>query len=290
MELRKRGLLFVLLFSLVWAVKISLSKLALSKGVLLYTLIFQVLLVATLTLLPYCIATKRNEFKKIGVKRFKKLVWAAFIGSVMANITGYYGLQHSTSINYGFLIKTAVVFTIILAYIFLKEKVDSYKVALMALLIVGAYLITTDGKAIVPRTGDLLIVFSAFCYAFANIIIKPMLDDVDPDIVALLRVMFGAFFMLAVVPFFDPGFYIMKYPILVISTGVSLALTQLFLNKTLAVTTVSYMSMMSMITPVLVTIIGLVFLKESVFFLQFVGGILIIVSSVLIHRRDIWKH
>jgi drug/metabolite transporter (DMT)-like permease len=215
------------------------------------------------------------------------LVSIALVGSVLANITGYYGLEHSSSVNYGFLIKSAVIFTVILAYLFLDEHISHHKLVLLFGLIAGVYLVTTQGKGIVPSRFDLLIIVSAFFYASSNTIAKSVLYDVDPQIVAFFRTCGGVMLLGAALALAgQPIFTVIRYD-LVLVTGSLLACMQMVMYRALRITSVSYLSMMSMMTPVIVTVLGIAFLKESFTAVQAVGGMLILVCGVFIYKKNI---
>jgi drug/metabolite transporter (DMT)-like permease len=73
----------------------------------------------------------------------------------------------------------------------------------------------------------------------------------------------------------------------VLIVGFCLALTTIYLNKTLKESSVAYLSMMSMTVPVINSTLGLVFLKESVSIYQLVGGAMILGSIIMIQKLKI---
>ena len=72
-----------------------------------------------------------------------------------------------------------------------------------------------------------------------------------------------------------------------LGSGLSLALAWIYLNRTLKVATASYMTLMSMVTPVIVGLLALVFLGESLVWVQVVGAGMILASGVVIYFSDI---
>jgi uncharacterized membrane protein len=69
-------------------------------------------------------------------------------------------------------------------------------------------------------------------------------------------------------------------------TGICLAMAWIFIYRTLKVSTASYLTLMSMMTPVLVSILAIIFLGESLLMIQAVGAGLIIISGVMIYYSD----
>ena len=130
MNEKLRGLLYVTTFSLVWAIQTIINKFAVNKGLDPMLFSFQTLIGAGFFLLIYVTFTQFKELKKIKKASTKELVLIVLVGvlaSGLATLSTFYGLKYSTSINYGFLVKTTVVFSVLLAAIFLKEKLTIKK-------------------------------------------------------------------------------------------------------------------------------------------------------------------
>lgn len=287
MDGKAKGLVLVTLMSIVWAVLIILSKLILNKGVDVFTFLFQMISLATFFVALYVLLFHRSELVVPSRGLLPKLLLIAIIGTAAANIVGYYGLEHSSSINYGFLVKTTVVFTVILAHFLLGEELNLHKAMLVVLLLMGVYLITTEGRELIPNKFDILIVLSAFFYALANNISKIALKDIKSESLSLYRMLFGSVFVFIFVYSFQDGMFSVRYPIYIVAASLHLAALMLLIYKTLRITSVSYLSMMSMFTPIIVTIIGIIFLDEKFTPIQAVGGFLIIMSGIGIHKKDI---
>lgn len=280
-----KKLLYVSIFSLSWALSIFFNKLAINIGIKPVPYTVQTTLVSVVLLTIYVFFAFKKELRKINIEALRNLF---FIGSLVgtAYIAGIYGLRLSTSINYSFLIKSTLVFTILLAFIFLKEKVDRKKALLLSAFIIGAYLITTGGKTIIPKIGDLLIIFAAFCFSSALVIQKQLTRKINPDIIAWGRMSFALFVLLLVGFFVKANFFqliALRYVVLV---GLLSAVLVIYLSKAISVSSASYITMMSMSVPVINTLLGTVFLKETMNIFQIIGGILIISNGILVHK---WK-
>jgi drug/metabolite transporter (DMT)-like permease len=285
---KRHGLTYALLFSIFWAVNIILVKIGLLEGV--HPLVFIFIMFATAALLSifYNLVFNRDEFKKINKSNIWKMILVGVIGSGMANIFTFYGLKLSTAINYGFIIKTGLIFVIALSYFFLKERITPQKIFLALLLLAGAYLISTKGESYIPHIGDILIVGGAFFYSVSTIIAKPLLRAVKPETLVMFRTAFASLFILPFVPFIATRTFNLKTLLIVILAGFIAFLSLTFLNKTLQNATASYVSMMSMITPLLVAIMAFAILGEGMNMHQLIGGVLIISSAMLIQKTDIY--
>jgi drug/metabolite transporter (DMT)-like permease len=69
--------------------------------------------------------------------------------------------------------------------------------------------------------------------------------------------------------------------------GIFLALTWIFLSRSLKLGTASYMTMMSTLTPIIVSILAVLLLGEQMTASQIFGSGLILLAGVLIFFSDI---
>ncbi|MBD3155908.1 MAG: EamA family transporter [Candidatus Aenigmarchaeota archaeon] len=285
MKIDKR-LIYVSLFSIFWTLEVFFTKLALNKGADSLTLSLQNMVFGGIILLSYILIFKRNRIKDLR----KKYSLRIFLMGVLLT-TGYllsiYGLNLSTSVNYGFLIKATVVFTPLLGFLFLKENFNKKKLFLLLTFLLGAYLMTIGINKIVPRIGDILIIGAAFFFSLTLIIQKPLTNNIDPNIVSISRIIVSSFLLILMFLFFSSSKFKIQTPIYGILIAFSFAINEVFLSKSLSVSTVSYFSMISMSVPVIVSVLGLIFLGETVSIFQVIGGIIIIVSGILVQKSKI---
>jgi len=226
---------------------------------------FQTTLISVVVLSLYLMLAMRQELNKINTNVFKKLIYIGFFVGI-AYVAGIYGLQLSTSINYSFLIKSTLVFTILLAFFFLKEHMSLSKLTLMAIFIIGAYLISTGGKIIVPRVGDLLTLLAAFCFSAAVVIQKPLTEKINPNVIGWGRVFFALVFVAIVIIALKVDVFKIAALGYVMVAGIMNAVLAVYINKTIAVSSASYLTMMSMTVPVINSLLGVALLNESMSF------------------------
>ncbi len=280
-----KKLLYVSIFSISWALNILVNKHGLNLGTKPFPYTVQTNLVSALILTLVILLTKKQDFKQINLRLAKGMIGIGFFVGI-AYIAGIYGLKLTSSINYGFIIKSAMIFTILLAYMFLKEKLTKQKILLLIIFTIGAYLITTGGKLIIPKLGDLLTVVAAFGFASANIIQKKLTAKVSPAIITWARITFALVIVVIAALFIGENLLEVIAPVHVLLAGTFTAILAIYLVKTLSVASASYLTMMSMMTPVITTILGLTILKENINLAQIMGGILIIACGVIVHTLD----
>ncbi len=198
-----KKIIYITVFSFSWALKIFFDKIALSKGVNPVAFVTQSVFISVLILTAYMLIKSKNELKNLNLDTCRGLFFAGFFLG-MGYIAGLYGLKHSTSINYSFVIKSSIIFTPLLVILFLKEKKDKNRLYLIIAFIIGIYLILSGGHPFLPKISDLSILVSAFCFSCVVIAQKMLTKKANSTIIAWGRNFFAlpifmilAFFMKA---------------------------------------------------------------------------------------------
>lgn len=233
---------------------------------------------------------------------FWKLYLANGIQAGLGTSLAMIGIALTDAINAGFLVKFTAVTTILFAWIMLKEKMTPLKLATMLLMISGVYLLTTKGQALVPRPGDIFLIAACIFWSLGSVMVRKYLKNqpLDPDVVTMQKPLASLPVLLLLVGLVsvytnfsttpDPLFRCCSIKpadfIYGVLTGICLAMAWIFIYRTLKVSTASYLTLMSMMTPVLVSILAIIFIGESLLMIQAVGAGLIIISGVMIYYSD----
>ena len=294
------------MFSTFWALQIFFSKLGLNTGA--KVLPFQVVISVAAT-----ITVAGLLLNKTGValwRLFKQrphLFWELFLANAIQAGVGailvIIGIAWTNAINAGFLVKMATVTTILFAWLILKESISGLKIAIVFLMLFGAYLLTTKGQSLLPKVGDLFILAACFCWSMGSVLVRKTLRThaVDADVVTMQKPLASLPVFLILVGFslVFPKLLGSLQPVLICCTfspvflpfailsGICLGLTWIFLFRTLNVATASYMTLMSMVTPIIVSLLAVAFLNERLILIQMIGGGLIVLSGVAIYFSDI---
>ena len=252
-------------------------------------------------------------FHKTGVALWQlsrqqpRLFWELFLANAIQAGVGailvIIGIAWTEAINAGFLVKLATVTTVFFAWLILKESISKLKIAIVFLMLFGAYLLTTKGQSLLPRVGDLFILAACFCWSMGSVLVRKTLRThaVDADVVTMQKPLASlpVFFILVGLSLFFPTLLGSLQPVLIcctfsptyipfaIGSGICLGLTWIFLFRTLNVATASYMTLMSMITPIIVSLLAVVILDERLILIQIIGGGLIVLSGIAIYFSDI---
>jgi drug/metabolite transporter (DMT)-like permease len=286
-----KKLLYVSLFSLFWALNIILSRFILKGNIHPLSYTFQSLLYATLIILGYVFLTKPEAIKAGSKSSHFGAIISGIIGGGLGNIFAFYGLQLSTATNYGFLIKMAGLFNVILAYFVLSEPIKKLKAILLLAMVAGAYLLSTSGQLISPHLGDIFILLGALGYGAASVLNRKVLKkDMDPDVVSLYRAGFGFLISIIATQLIIGISFNSHLLLLILLSGFLNALIYIFLNKTLQVASSSYLAMLSMSVPVMVAIMGVLIFKEGLAPIQWLGGSLIVIGGILTEAKKVAHH
>ena len=126
-------------------------------------------LIATLFFILLCLSY--GNIGKIDIKKFSFLgLISVTLPTVLQNI----GIRYTDAYITGFLQSTGPIYTVILAYIFLNEKINVYKIAGIVIAFIGVYFMINPQEG--NFFGNMLILSSAICYSIGGIIAKDLLN------------------------------------------------------------------------------------------------------------------
>ena len=276
----------IIAFCIFWSVLIVFNKFVLNTGIdpLLYFLYYQA--IATVIICFYTFLVRKHSIRVIDLKAIYKITAAGLLIAI-ALYTTTYGLKLSTSINYGFIIKSGVIFGPILAFYFLQEKLSRGKLFLMITFILGLYLLTTGGELVIPQKGDILIFISALFFSSSDVLLKKLTNNLPSSIVASARGFAATIFLFLLILLSSKSFTFNIPVVYLLVSGVIAAIAQLLVLKVISLSSISYLSLMTMLAPVMVSFSGAFFLKEPFTLWHLVGGSIIIVSGILVQKKGI---
>jgi drug/metabolite transporter (DMT)-like permease len=136
-----------------------------------------------------------KALKKINKKQWGLLILIGLVGGSIPFLLFFKGLSLTTAAKGAFLHKTMFVYVALLAFLFLKEKIDKRFLFGGVLLIIGnLFLLKRMPYSI--NLGDLLIFLAVLFWAAESIISKYVLKDISGITVAWARMFFGSLFIL----------------------------------------------------------------------------------------------
>lgn len=194
------GVLLAVLAVIIWSGNFVVARLVMSK-IQPVSLAFFRWATATVILLPFAYKHILHD-RKVILKHSLYLAGAAVSGIALFNTFVYVGAHYTTATNLALIGTTSSpIMSIILARIFLKEKIGVQKILGVAICVTGVLFLMVKGVfgnliQFHFDKGDLWVLAGAFCFAVYNVMARKKPDGINP--VSFLFVIFfiGTLFLL----------------------------------------------------------------------------------------------
>lgn len=188
--------ILILISMLIWGLSYPLVKLLLNYGIPPITL-------ATLRHVVFIpmliIVILRKSYKNYSREDLKLFLTLAFFTIFLPNISQNIGMLYTTASISSVIQSTSPVFTIILAFIFLKETKTINKIIGSLIALIGTILLSTRGSLSFDLNtfGNTLILVSSISYAISGIILKKGLSKIPAFDLLCFETTFGFFMLFA---------------------------------------------------------------------------------------------
>ncbi|GBE19597.1 MAG TPA: DMT family transporter [Candidatus Pacearchaeota archaeon] len=284
-----RGTLLILITAFISGIAIVINKFFVVKIDPLFFTAIRALFIG-LIFLAISLFIARSKPGK--VKKFKKVSWKylisiGIIGGSLAFWLFFTGLKLTTAGRAAFIHKTLPVFVLILAFVFLKEKITKKQLGAIGIMILGLILIELTKVQSAIRIGDLLVLGATFLWAIENTLSKKvMLEKESNWVVTFSRMFFGSLVLFSII--FISGktsllFSLNLQQILYIAiSGTFLLFYVLTWYWGLRYINLSKASTILLIAPVISLVLGFIWLNEQIFILQLIGSALILVGAYIV--------
>ena len=120
------------------------------------------------------------------------LATVAVVGGAVPFVLFFEGLARATSSDAAFIHKTLVVWVAILAVVVLRERFTLVHLGSVALLIVAQIAVANGVGSLRPGTGEAMILAATLCWSVELIVVKRLVESVQPSMVAASRIGGGA--------------------------------------------------------------------------------------------------
>ncbi|MDK2854005.1 MAG: hypothetical protein PWQ92_899 [Thermococcaceae archaeon] len=233
-------------------------------------------LIASLILWPIVLLTSRWKEVKENPQYIPRAFLVGVFGTALAYIAYSYGARLSTAINASLITRAEVLFSFVLAYVFLREKIAKGQIFWSLSILVGLFLVITQGKAIVPRKGDLLLLLVPLFWQSGHVIAKKL--PYNPFLIAAFRNTFGGILLLLLA--FPSG---LEFSKLAVAEGIILSFGQVIWY--LAIKRINLSKATAIITPAPAVAIGVAtLLGEEFTVYHLVGFVLITIGTFMVSR------
>ncbi|MCW7495265.1 DMT family transporter [Leptospira levettii] len=244
---------------------------------------------AFLVVSPYFITSTKHRNKVIlTIKRDGKILLIGTLSNAMGIILYYYALKQTDLGPAAILIKTTVLYNVLLGVVFLGEKLKYRETFGIIISMFGIYFISTlEGQ--IHWIASICILISAFLFAIQSYLIKKYIPEILGLEYAYLRLLllcvFFFFYSLGIGSFLVP-----KYSV-ILTLGVC-SLLGYFLGRAFYFEAHNYLPISKLnatllIEPIFLMFVGIFFMNEPIDIQKLGGGGLILLGLYLIvfHKR-----
>ena len=186
----KTGIRLVLATAIVSGISIFMNKFGVGgMDAFVFTTAKNALVALMLIGSAYAI-TRLDRLKALARKQWLQLAAIGLVGGSVPFLLFFWGLQRASAASAAFIHKTMFIWVGVLAFIFLKERLNRKQAAAIGALFVGALLFFPLPQSI--GIGELAIFVATLLWAVETIVSKRVLQQLDGGTVAFGRMFFGA--------------------------------------------------------------------------------------------------
>lgn len=237
------------------------------------------------------LATPTQTEERITGNDYRALAFIILCGSILAPVLQLYGLNQSTAVNASLLLNAEVLFTVIIALAFWKERGSTKDYLAICAILAGVVLLTTNGQlqnlSFDGIIGNLLIVGACLFWGIDNNLSKKLSRKRDLLLVTGLKCLIGGAALLFMAFVINGSFYFplnaLPYILSVgaLSIGLSILLFTFALREIGAMRTGAVYSLSALFGAVLAFLV----LGEPFSLIQLLAGLMMIIGVFLLYRR-----
>ncbi len=194
MDVERKGTLSVLTAMFLAGLNVYLLKIG-TLHVPQIPFVSVVLTVAGLILLATSILLRKERLILQGRAYMAKFFWIGVVGTSIPVVMIAYGVSLSMISN-SFLLQTEFIYSMLLGYILLRERITKVQIFLTLLSFLGVTLILTNGVIRSINVGDILLLIAPLFYQLGHTIAKGVLRRFDPLIVVMYRLLIAGLVLL----------------------------------------------------------------------------------------------
>jgi drug/metabolite transporter (DMT)-like permease len=288
------GIGLAVLATIIWSGNFIIAR-AVADKIPPISLAFYRWATASLIMLPLAYK-KFQEEKQVILANKKYIFWVSLSGITLFNTFVYYAGHHSPAINLALIGTTSSpIFSIVLAAIFLGERITPLRIAGLLLCICGIVYLLAQGsweklKAFHFAEGDVLVIMGALAFAVYNIFARKKPAGLSP--INFLFVIFSVGTIL-LLPFFIYESFNTKaiawdvnmvLIILYLGVGTSV-IAFLFWNAAISKLGAARTALFGNLIPIFSTLEAVWLLNEEVTMVHLISGVTVITGLVIANIR-----
>lgn len=288
------GVVFAILASIIWS-----GNFVVARGVIdripPFSLAFYRWLTAAFIMLPLAIRKFRAE-KAIVAGNWKYFFWVSLTGITLFNTLIYIGGHYSPAINLALIGTTSSpVFAVLLAAIFLKDKIKPLRIFGMIICISGIIILLSGGslRRLINfhfSTGDLWVLGAAMAFAIYNTLVRKKPEGVSAVTFLFTVFSFGTLLLL---PFFilevlntDSVSWDWNLVSIIIYLGLGASvISYLLWNGAIARLGSARTALFGNLIPIFSTFEAVWILDEKITLIHIISGLLVVTGLIIANLR-----
>lgn len=194
------GISLAVLATIIWSGNFVISR-AVNQQIPPVSLAFYRWTLATILIAPLAYQ-KFKQQKQIVFQNWKYLFWVSLSGIALFNTCVYVAGHYTSAINMALIGTTSSpIFATVMAIIFLKERLNIFRIVGMLICIAGILLLLSQGSwqqlaSFTFSTGDLWILAGAMAFAVYNILVRKKPAGITPVNFLFVIFLFGSLLLL----------------------------------------------------------------------------------------------
>ncbi len=277
-----------------WAFAFPLIKIGLEELSPVNLTIMRLLVACIVFLI--LLLTIPNKFSKIHKKDILPIFLLGFTGIIIYHLGLNYGEQYISASAASLIIATIPIFVVVLAVIFLKEKITLKIVLGIILSLVGVVIISIIGKPDIPIeikyvSGAFAVLIGAMVGAGYTVAGKKMLSRYSALSLTVYAFLFGS---LGLIPFISNSLFeevvamsVTGWSVVIFLGIFSTVISYVLWYVALEIKSASKISVYLYFIPVLSTIISYILFQDKITWLFIFGGALVILGLYVVNKQRI---
>lgn len=233
------------------------------------------------------IVIRKKKLSLFGAKKNQKYLFGRTLGGYLGMNLFFLGTMQVSLSAAAIINKLSPFVVMLLAYFFLKEKITKYHILALLLALFGSWLVIKPefSSSIMPIT---ILLISAILSGIAFTSLKA-LGDKENEFTIVFHYSFIS--VIISIPFLLFSFVIpdFKSTLILLSVGVFAAIGQIALTYAYKLAPASEVSVYDYSNIIFSSLIGYIFLKENLDWLEILGIVIIILSSIIVYKQNNFK-
>lgn len=277
--------LYLLGVSIFYALQIIVQKAAFNNGAEAIPFIFSRSIIVVIISLGFFFPLMKESIQE---SKSKLGLWLIALTSAAGIFMFILGQKFTSAMNAGFLVRLTPLFVPIFMFLMLKEFPSKQEIVAMIVMLIGAFLLTTNGKLIIPNLGDILIIIVAIVVAFQNVLAKFLMRNIKRDVVIFFRICISSLLLILFIPFISRASLtqpLMNYSLFVLSAAIFYFLAVICHYRAINLVGPFITTLFFLLGSVFSAALAFFALKETLTLIQILGAVGILIGGVLVSRK-----